>query len=109
MSDRPQPRAIPTANRPVECDDYTFGCPVGTWTASIDFKVWGRSKNLALFVTDTATGEKWWLSVFHLNDYRPCKGGPSFADDIRIGDTVELTTTHTKKTGKPHLETARKL
>jgi hypothetical protein len=50
--------------------DYTFGCPEAKWTAQLDNKAWGKSKNLILYLSEVCEEEKYWLSVFWRNDYR---------------------------------------
>ena len=47
-----------------ENSGYVFGCPVGTWTATLDAKEWGKSgrgTQLKLYFTDTESQEKWWF------------------------------------------------
>jgi hypothetical protein len=87
---------------------WAFDCPDGTWTARLDQKAWGKSTNLMLFFTDTATDARYWFSVWHSSGYGPRKGGHDFKRDAEAGDLFELTTKHTKG-GNPELTTARKL
>jgi len=88
--------------------DYQFGCPEGTWTAQLDHKAWGQSRNLILYFSDVNTGKKHWFSVFHANDYKPQDMSLSFRDGAEAGDIFELKTAKTKK-GGPKLSTARKI
>jgi hypothetical protein len=89
-------------------DAWTFGCPEGTWTGRLDQKAWGNATNLMVYFTDTATGEKYWFSVWHRNSYTARDGGLSFKTDAELGDLFELTTSTTKQ-GNPNLKSARKI
>ena len=88
--------------------DWVFGCPEGTWTGRLDQKAWGRARNLMLYFSDEATGQKFWFSVFSHNRYRPRDNSHDFQNDAEPGDLFTLTTRKTK-TGSPDLATARKL
>jgi hypothetical protein len=87
-------------------DNYTFGCPDGTWTGRLDHKEWGKSKNLRLFFTDLATGERYTFGVFHGEKYTPKGGGPNFHTEVEPGACFTLTTGHTR-TGGPKLVSAK--
>jgi hypothetical protein len=87
---------------------YEFDCPEGTWTARLDHKAWGKSQNLILYVTDTVTGAKKWLSVFESNGYRSRDESHDFRNDAEPGDVFEFTTNNTKG-GYPNLKSARKI
>ena len=65
----------------VDWEQYELDCPEGTWTARLDHKAWGKSQNLILYVTATATGAKYWLSVFSRNRYRPRDDGHDLRND----------------------------
>jgi hypothetical protein len=51
-------------------NDYTFGCPEGTWIGRLDEKAWGKLRNLLLYFTDQSTNGRYWLSVFDRDNYR---------------------------------------
>jgi hypothetical protein len=89
-------------------EQYELDCPEGTWTARLDHKAWGKSQNLILYVTNTATGAKYWLSVFSRNGYKPRDNSHDFRNDAEPGDVFELTTRKTKS-GNPDLTSARKI
>lgn len=88
--------------------DYTFGCPEGTWTARLDKKAWGKSKNLILYFSEVGTEHKYWFSVFWQNGYRGDDHSLSFKDDVAPGDVLILTTARTR-TGNPRLKAAHKI
>jgi hypothetical protein len=93
----------------VDRELYAMGCPEGTWTGRrLDNKAWGKSTNLILHFTDAATGRKYWLSVWHCDDYNPRSGGLDFKHDAPSGELYELTT-NKNKGGFPNLKSARKL
>ena len=89
-------------------DLYELNCPEGIWTARLDHTAWGETANLILYLTDTATGEQYWFSVFASTDYKPRDKGQDFRNDAEPGDFFELTTTKTKN-GYPKLLSARKI
>jgi hypothetical protein len=89
-------------------NQYELNCPEGIWTARLDHKAWGNSQNLILYVTDAATGAKYWLSVFSRNNYKPRDNGHDFRNDAEPGDLFEFTTNKTKN-GNPDLKSARKI
>ena len=43
--------------------DYTFGCPEGKWTATVDSKAWGKGggQNLILCFSEVGAEQKYWL------------------------------------------------
>jgi len=88
---------------------YRFGAPDSpTWNARLDGKTWGSASNLRLYFTEEATGARYWLSVWHRDNYRPRKGGPNFRDEAVAGDRFRLLVTRTKD-GNPNLQGATKL
>ena len=89
-------------------EQYELDCPEGTWTARLDHKAWGQSQNLILYVTDTATGAKYWLSIFSRNNYRPRDDSHDLRNDAEPGDLFEFITSKTKG-GYPNLKSARKI
>jgi hypothetical protein len=89
-------------------NEWIFGCPEGEWTGRLDQKAWGKSRNLMLYFTDTASGAKYWFSVFHREQYKSRDGGQDFQNDAEAGDVFALTTGKTK-TGNPSLQSARKI
>jgi hypothetical protein len=92
-----------------DAHQYELGCPEATtWTARLDHKAWGNTQNLILYVTDAATGAKYWLSVFSRDNYKPRDKGHDFRNDAEPGDLFEFTTNKTKG-GYPNLKSARKL
>ena len=42
---------------------YTFGCPEGKWTATVDSKAWGKDggQNLILCFSEVGAEQKYWL------------------------------------------------
>ena len=68
--------------RPLETAAYAADCPAATWRGRLDFRVWGKSSNLFLYFTDLDTEQKWRLSVWQRDDYRPRKNGPDFNKDV---------------------------
>jgi hypothetical protein len=89
-------------------EDWSFGCPDGSWRGRLDQKAWGDRGNLMLFFSDETTGEKYWFSVFWTNRYHPKDGGHDFKNDAESGDVFELETEKTKS-GSPKLLSARKI
>jgi len=87
--------------------EYTFDCPDGVWTGTLDHKAWGKTLNLILYFTDQDTGAKYWFSVFHGERYKPRDGSVDFKNEAEPGETFSLTTSHTK-TGNPVLQSAQK-
>jgi hypothetical protein len=87
--------------------DYTFGCPDGEWTATLDHKAWGKTRNLILYFTEQETGAKYWLSVFHNDRYKAHDGSLDFKDEAEPGE-VFILTTRRSKTGNPVLQSAKK-
>jgi len=87
--------------------EYTFGCPEGVWTATLDHKAWGNNLNLILYFTDQGTGAKYWFSVFHASSYKPPDGSLDFKNEAEPGDVFSLTTRRTKS-GNPSLQSAKK-
>jgi hypothetical protein len=85
-------------------EDYPFGCPVGAWVGRLDHAAWGKSKNLILYFTNTADGERYWFSVYHAQGYKPRKGDYDFRD-AKPGMVFEIETTETKS-GNPNLVNA---
>ena len=91
--------------RPPETADYATDCPAATWRGRLDFRVWGKSSNLFVYFTDLDTGQKWRLSVWHRDSYRPRKDGPDFNKDVAEGHTFQILTS-LGKTGWPVLVSA---
>jgi hypothetical protein len=91
--------------RPSETVDYVADCPAATWRGRLDFRVWGKSANLFLYFTDLDTGQKWRLSVWHRDGYKPRKEGPDFNEGVAEGDTFEIVTSR-GRTGWPCLVSA---
>jgi hypothetical protein len=89
-------------------NEYAFDCPEGTWTARLEQKAWGKSSNLILCFADYATGQKYRLSVFSHNRYKPRDDSHDFRNDAEPGELFELTTKKTKN-GNPDLKSARKI
>jgi hypothetical protein len=87
--------------------DYTLGCPEGTWNARLDNKAWGKSQNLILYFSEIGTDQKYWLSVFAQDSYCARDRGFSFRD-IEPGAVFELITSKSKA-GYPKLESARQV
>jgi hypothetical protein len=94
--------------RPLETAAYAVDCPAATWRGRLDFRVWGKSTNLFLYFTDLDTEQKWRLSVWQRDLYRPRKDGPDFNKDVAEGDAFEIVTSH-GKTGSPYLVSATPL
>lgn len=92
----------PTSEEPVAGSDndrsaYRFDCPDGTWRARLDDKVFGKKAgNLKLYFTDIKTGERYMLSTFWNQSYRPREEGPDFHREASKGDCFVLTTAHTR-------------
>ena len=80
-------------------EGYDFGCPDGEWVGRLDNKQWGNSKNLVLYFTNEDTGERFWLSVFWNNDYRPRDSQISFRDE-EAGSRYKMNTRMNEK-GNP--------
>ena len=59
-------------------------------------------------MTATATGAKYWLSVFSRNRYRPRDDGHDLRNDAEPGDLFEFTTSKTKG-GYPNLKISLKI
>ena len=71
-------------------NEYSPLVPSGTKSVQLDFHAWGKSTNLFCFFTDTASGEKYRLSVFARQSYQPYKGSVSF-DQEPIGGLFNIT------------------
>ena len=95
-------------NRPKEVWDYPIGCPVGEWTGRLDYRVWGNAANLMLHFTDIDSGEKWCLSVWHPDGYKPRGGGPNFKTEATEGELYRIASKHTK-TGNPNFVSAARI
>lgn len=77
--------------------EYGFDCPVGSWTARLDAKAWGKSKgNLLLYFTDQGSGGRYALSVFWTKGYGPERGVINFKSDAEPGDMFQLQTEKTR-------------
>lgn len=99
----------PTAGMDNDRSAYRFDCPDGTWRAQLDDKAFGKKAgNLKLYFTDLETGERYLLSTFWNQSYRPREEGPDFHREASKGDCFELTTAHTR-TGTPKFLTAARI
>ena len=74
---------------------YSFFETEGTFTGTLDFKRWGKKKNLLSYFTLT-DGRKIFASTFALSGYLGLA-------DIRLGSTVRLTFTAAKSSGVIYL------
>ena len=70
---------------------YSFIETEGTFTGTLDFKRWGKKKNLLSYFTLT-DGRKIFASTFALSDYLGLA-------DIKLGTTVRLSFIAEKKSG----------
>ena len=86
---------------------YVHEVPPGSWIGRLDHTTWGRARNLLLYFTVEATGEKCRLSTFWNNQFRPRLEGPAFNEEIP-GGRYEITTKLTRNS-LPELVSARKL
>lgn len=89
---------------------YVFGSPVGTWTATLDAKEWGKSgrgTQLKLYFTNTESQEKWWFSVWQYGGEHDSRSGVNF-HKVEVGETLTLTTAKTAN-GFPKIDRAKKL
>jgi hypothetical protein len=87
---------------------WSHDCPEGTWTGRLEKKGWAESPEMALYFTDTATQERYWLLVSSSGNSRPRDSWRDFMKEAEPGDVFELTTTKTKA-GNPSLTSARKI
>ena len=104
MTSRPFTRT----QAPDTASQFQLGCPVGTWKARLDFRVWGKSHNLLLYFTRLDNDEPWCLSVWDKDGYHPRTQGLAFHTDVQDGNSFELETEHTT-TGRPNFISARRL
>ena len=74
---------------------YSFITTEGIFTGTLDFKRWGKKKNLLSYFT-LADGRKIFASTFALQDYLGLV-------DIRLGTNVKLTFAAAKKSGVIYL------
>ena len=70
---------------------YSFITTEGVYTGTLDFKRWGKKKNLLSYFTLT-DGRKIFASTFALSDYLGLA-------DIKLGTTVRLSFIAEKKSG----------
>ena len=50
-------------------NSYQYGCPEGIWKGRLDGKQWGGETNIRLYFTDLDSGNKYWFSTFHKDEY----------------------------------------
>jgi hypothetical protein len=80
----------------------------GFYKCKLDFLEWGKSANRLCYFTDIETDEKFRLSVWYNNGYKPRKGVVSFKE-AEIG-THYLIEIREGKNGKlPTFESAKSL
>lgn len=80
----------------------------GFYKCELDFLEWGKSGNRLCYFTDVETGEKFRLSVWFNNEYKPRKGVVSFKEE-ELG-THYLIEIREGKNGKlPIFESAKLL
>jgi hypothetical protein len=81
--------------------DYQFGCPDGEWTGRLDYREWGKSKNLKLYFTHDAgpPHARYWFSVFWADGYRARDGHVDFKNE-ETGGWYKLNTQMNDR-GKP--------
>jgi hypothetical protein len=76
-------------------ENYTYNAPEGHWTGRFDDRAWGKSRNLLVYFTDVDTNQKYRLSVFANNNYKPYQGGPSFRREA-LGNQYRVITERSK-------------
>jgi hypothetical protein len=79
-----------------QLDSYQTNAPDGHWIGRLDDRAWGKSANLFCYFTDTATAERYRLSVFFDKGYRPADGGPAMDQEL-LGRMFRITTRQGKK------------
>ena len=87
--------------------EYSMEVPENAWIGRLDDLAWGKSSNLFCFLTEISTGNKYRLSVFSQQNYKPSKEGPAF-DEEPCGGIFEIKTEKSKK-GFPKFMSAKKL
>ena len=84
--------------------EYKYDAPEGEWIGRLDTRAWGKSQNLLLYFTDINTAEKYRLSVFSRNSYKPYKSDLSFRKE-QLGKSYKISTSKSKN-GLPKFLTA---
>ena len=84
---------------------YSYNAPNRKWIGHLDFKAWGKSKNLFLFFTSTDTDQKFKISVTARGRYSPREHYLNFFKEP-IGQKFQLETSRNKK-GFPELPSAK--
>lgn len=92
---KPEIKGIAHINKEV-LNNYMYDAPEGDWVGRLEFRAWGKSKNLFLFFTDVRTQKKFRLSVFHTQNYRPYNSDTKFRYEP-LGRLYKITT---KKSAK---------
>jgi len=82
-----------------EFSNYQPLVPEGKYKVQLDFHAWGKSTNLFCFFTDIDSGEKYRLSVFSRQDYKPYNGSIPF-DEEPVGGHFYITV-KSKNSEKP--------
>jgi hypothetical protein len=95
----PSPHPLESYRKFPDAFAYGFEVPFGKWRARLDHKAWGKSSNLILYVTETETGAKYWLSVFWGDGFAARDGKINFQHNGEVGEVFEFTIKPTK-TGK---------
>ena len=75
--------------------EYKYDAPEGEWIGRLDTRAWGKSLNLLLYFTDINTGEKYRLSVFSRNSYKPYNSELSFRKEP-LGKSYKINTSKSR-------------
>ncbi len=70
--------------------EYSAVAPSGEYSVAFDDRAWGKSTNLFCYFTDITSGQKYRLSVFARQNYRPYDNGVSFRDAV-FGSRYKIT------------------
>ncbi len=84
--------------------EYSPIVPSGEFSVAFDDRAWGKSTNLFCYFTDLTSGQKYRLSVFARQNYRPYDNGVSFRD-APFGSRYKITINESKN-GLPKFLTA---
>ncbi|MCH2216874.1 MAG: hypothetical protein MK076_02155 [Flavobacteriales bacterium] len=85
---------------------YSFEVPEGEWTGKLDALAWGKSSNLLCYFTDLQDNQKYCLSTYSNNEYKPKLSDIKF-DYEELGTVYKITTGLTN-TGRSRFDNAVK-
>lgn len=87
--------------------EYSMEVPLASWTGRLDYVAWGKAHNLLCYFNEEATGNRYRLSTFWNNGFKPYRDGPAFNEEA-TGTRYAIQTSRSKN-GMVKFDAARVL